>query len=277
MDKADTNKIKQLETKNFSMNEDFNKNYLGDCISVMSQLPEKSVNLILTDPPYNASNGGVDLPDNKTGGAYYKVNEEWDKFNDFKDYLKFTKSWIKEADRILTDGGSIMICCSFHNIGEVIMSLKELNYKLLNLITWKKPNAMPSITKRMLTYSTEFIVWFAKGKRWKFNYENMKKYNYGKQLRDVWDFPSCQGPERIKGEDGRSAHPTQKPLKLFERLIEMASEKGDVILDPFIGSGTTALASEILERKWIGIDSNQDYIKLANERVKDYRNQKKLC
>lgn len=267
-----------MEERNFSLKiEEFLlKNNKGDCIRLMSQLPKNSVNLILTDPPYNASNGGVDLPDNKTGGAYFKINEKWDKFNNFGDYLEFTKNWIKEADRVLVDDGSIMICCSFHNIGEVIMTLKELNYKFLNLITWEKPNAMPSITKRMLTYSTEFVVWFAKGKKWKFNYEDMKKYNFGKQLRDVWRFSVCQGQERIKGDNGRSAHPTQKPLKLFERLIEMASKKEDIVLDPFIGSGTTAMASEILERRWIGIDSNPEYIKLANERIKEFRNQKRL-
>jgi len=253
-----------------------NKNHQGDCIEIMSKIKDKSINLILTDPPYNASNGGVNLPDNKTGGAYFKVNEEWDKFDRYSDYLEFTRKWVKEADRILSDKGTVMVCCSLHNIGEVMNAFKELDYKPLNIITWRKPNAMPNITKRMLTHSTEFIVWFAKGRKWTFNYEKMKKYNYGKQLRDVWDFPSCQGPERIKGNNGRAAHPTQKPLNLFRRLIEMASKEGELILDPFIGSGTTAIASEELGRKWIGIDSNENYIKIANERLNKIKNQKKL-
>jgi site-specific DNA-methyltransferase (adenine-specific) len=257
------------------MKELINKNNEGDCIKVMSKIPSESIQLILTDPPYNASNGGVNLPDNKTGGAYYKINEKWDKFS-YEDYLDFTRKWIKEADRILSKDASILICCSLHNIGEVIISLKELKYKPLNIITWRKPNAMPSITKRMLTHSTEFIVWFAKGKNWAFNYNEMKKYNYGKQLRDVWDFPSCQGPERLKDSAGKSAHPTQKPLKIFKRLIEMASKKGDIVLDPFIGVGTTAIASEELGRKWIGIDSNPKYIKLSNDRISKYREQKKI-
>ncbi len=258
------------------MEEIINKNHEGEIIEVMSKLPSGSVDLILTDPPYNASKGGVNLPDNKTGGAYYKINEEWDKFDKYSDYLDFTKRWIKESDRVLSENGSIMICCSHHNIGEVIIALKELSYKPLNIITWRKPNAMPNITKRMLTHSTEFIVWYAKGKNWTFNYDNMKKYNYGKQLRDVWDFPSCQGPERIKGDDGRSAHPTQKPLKLFKRLIEMASKENQIVLDPFIGSGTTAVASEELGRGWIGIDNNSEYIKIANERIKKIRGQKRI-
>jgi len=258
------------------MEELINKNHEGDIIDIMSKLPAGSVDLILTDPPYNASKGGVNLPDNKTGGAYYKVNEEWDKFDKYSDYLEFTKKWIKESDRVLSEMGTIMVCCSYHNVGEVIMALKELEYKPLNIITWRKPNAMPNITKRMLTHSTEFIVWFAKGKNWTFNYDKMKKYNYGKQLRDVWDFPSCQGPERIKGEEGRAAHPTQKPSKLFKRLIEMASKENQVILDPFIGTGTTAIVAEELGRKWIGIDNNPAYIKIANERIKKIRCQKKI-
>jgi len=258
------------------MEELINKIQEGDCLEIMSKLPKESVDLILTDPPYNASKGGVNLPKNKTGGAYYKVNEEWDKFGKYTDYLGFTRQWIKKCDKILSKTGTILICCSHHNIGEVIIALKELDYKPLNIITWRKPNAMPNITKRMLTYSTEFIVWFAKGKNWIFNYDKMKKYNYGKQLRDVWEFPSCQGPERIKGEDGRAAHPTQKPLKLFRRLIEMASKENQIVLDPFIGSGTTAIAAEGLGRRWVGIDANPEYIKIATKRIKEYKTQKKI-
>ena len=256
------------------MNEVLNRNYEGDCIDVTKDFPTGRVSLILTDPPYNASKGGVNLPENKTGGAYYKVNEEWDKFNKYSDYLEFTRKWVKAMDRILSDRGSIMICCSLHNIGEVMLVLKEMSYKPLNIITWRKPNAMPNITKRMLTHSTEFIVWFAKGTKWTFNYDLMKKYNEGKQLRDVWSFPSCQGPERIKGKDGRAAHPTQKPLKLFKRLIEMATNEGEIVLDPFVGSGTTSVAAEELGRKWIGIESKKDYIKIADDRINRYREQR---
>lgn len=252
------------------MKEFINKNYEGDCIKIMSNLPQEKVHLVLTDPPYNASNGGVNLPDNKTGGAYYKVNENWDKFS-YKDYMDFTKKWINEADKILAPNGSIMVCGSLHNIGEVIVTLKEKGYKFINLITWRKTNPMPSITKRTLTHSTEFIAWFAKGKGWKFNYKDMKRYNQGKQLRDVWEFAVCQGSERIKGENGRSAHPTQKPLELFKRLIEMATDEEDIIIDPFMGSGTTALAAIQLNRNWIGIDNNKEYIDLANKRINKHK------
>ena len=157
-----------------------------------------------------------------------------------------------------------------------MITLKELNYKPLNIITWRKTNPMPNITKRMLTYSTEFIVWFSKSKKWTFNYQKMKKYNFGKQLRDVWDFPSCQGEERIKGGDGRAAHPTQKPLKLFERLIEMTTNEGDIVLDPFMGSGTTAVACEKIKRKWIGFENNKYYIEISDKRLKELKFQSKL-
>ncbi len=256
------------------MIEFLNKNHLGDCLEIMKKLPKGKINLIVTDPPYNASKGGINLPKNTTGGAYYKVNEEWDKFESYKDYLNFTRDWIKEADKLLTPNGSIMIFGSQHNIGEVIITLKELGYKFINLIIWKKTNPMPSITKRTLTHSTELIIWFAKDKGWVFNYKNMKKYNDGKQLRDVWEFSLCQGSERIKRKDGKAAHPTQKPLELFKRLIEMSSSKGDVILDPFIGSGTTAIACEELDRSWIGIDKCKTYIDLANQRINNLRNTK---
>lgn len=248
-----------------------NKNHEADCIKLMAEMPRDKVHLIVTDPPYNASNGGVNNPNNKTGGAYYKVNEKWDKFDNYSDYLDFTRKWVKEADKVLAPSGSIMICGSLHNIGEVIIALKELDYKFINLITWKKTNPMPNITKRTLTHSTEFVVWFAKSSGWTFNYKDMKKYNGGKQLRDVWEFSLCQGPERIKGKNGRAAHPTQKPLELFSRLIEMGSNKEDIVLDPFMGSGTTAVAAEMINRNWIGIDNNKEYIDIADKRVKNMK------
>ena len=237
----------------------------------MKKLSSESVNLILTDPPYNAtSKTKLDLPNNTTGGPFYRINENWDVFKDFADYLKFTRSWIKEANRLLVPNGSVMICCSYHSLGEILISLKELDYKILNVIVWKKTNAMPNITKRTLTHSTEFVIWAAKGKGWTFNYFEMKKYNNGKQLRDVWELPLCQGPERIKNMNGRAAHPTQKPIALFVRLLEMSSISGDVVLDPFMGIGTTAIACIGKQRSWIGIEKNLDYVKLAKKRIKNF-------
>ena len=241
----------------------------GDCRKVIRELPAESINLVVTDPPYNASSKGINLKNNKTGGAFFKVNEEWDKFGDYKNYLKFTREWLKEADRVLVNNGAIIVCGSLHGIAEVIIILKEMGYKFINFITWQKTNPMPNITKRMLTHSTEFIVWFVKGKGWTFNYEDMKKYNEGKQLRDVWTFPICQGGERVKNLDGKPAHPMQKPLKIMERLVEMASNKGDVVLDPFMGVGTTAIACNNLKRKWIGIEKEKKYIRFAKKRIKN--------
>lgn len=246
---------------------------MGDCLSLMKKIPKGKIQAFITDPPYNASSGGVNLPNNTTGGAYYKVNEKWDKFEDDKEYLDFTQRWIKEADRLLVDNGSILSCASFHNLGEILSTLKKRKYKIINIITWQKTNAMPSITHRMLTHSTEFVIWGVKGRNWIFNYEDMKKYNNGKQLRDVWKFPLCQGIERIRNSNGRATHPTQKPLKLVERLVKMATDEGDIVIDPFIGIGTTAIASISLNRKWIGIERNKVYVEKARKRIYDYKNQ----
>ena len=254
-----------MEKKDFIINNII----FGDCLSKLKLIQEQSVDLILTDPPYNASNKKIELLNNKTGGAYYKINENWDKFGYYTNYLNWTKQWLLQCNRVLKNTGSILICCSMHNIAEIIISLKELSYKELNIITWKKTNPMPNITKRMLTHSTEFVVWFAKNKDWIFNYEEMKKYNNGKQLKDVWEFSLCQGTERIKGKNNRSAHPTQKPLRLFNRLIEMASNENDLVLDPFIGSGTTAVSCIKLKRKYIGIENNIDYYNLAKQRIEN--------
>lgn len=195
------------------------------------------------------------------------MEENWDIFKDYKEYLNFTRFWINEADKLLVDSGSMMIYCSYHGLAEVMLALKELEYKILNIIIWKKTNPMPNVTKRTLTHSTEFVVWAAKSKGWTFNYMDMKKYNDDKQLRDVWEFTLCQGPQRIKNESGRAAHPTQKPLEFMKRLVEMATNKGDSILDPFLGAGTTAVAANQLKRKWIGIESNPEYVKIAKNRI----------
>ena len=240
----------------------------GNCIKVMKELKASSVNLVLADPPYNVSGKSkLALAKNTTGGPWYKMDENWDIFKDFREFQKFSKDWITEADRVLVDSGSMMICCTYHGLGEILISLKELDYKILNVIIWKKTNPMPNVTKRTLTHSTEYVVWAAKSKGWTFNYMYMKKYANNKQLRDVWEFPLCQGSERIKGKSGRAAHPTQKPLELTRRLIEMASIKGDIVLDPFIGTGTTAVAAKELKRKWYGIETNPEYVKIAKKRI----------
>ena len=252
-----------------------NQLYLGDCVEIMTnQIEKESVNLIFADPPYNLSGNGLHWKGNKTGGDWYMVNEEWDRMS-APEYLQFTRKWIGGAYRILKDGGSIYISCTYHNISEVMIVLKQLDFKINNIITWQKTNAMPNMTRRVFTHSTEFVVWAVKGKKWNFNYEDLKKMNPDKQkdgslkqMRDVWQLPLVQGKERIRGKDNRAIHPTQKPEEMLRRIILASSNKGDVVLDPFLGSGTTTFVAKKLGRHWIGIEKDKKYFKVAENRMK---------
>ena len=251
----------------------------GDCIEVMNnKITAESIDLIFADPPYNLSGSKLDLKNNKTGGAYYKVDEEWDTFTK-TDYAKFTFAWIEECKKVLKSNGSLYISCTQHNIGELTIAAKELGFELKNILTWYKVNAMPNITKRTFTHATEFVLWFVKGKNWIFNYDEVKKFNPhktltgdDKQMRDFLDFielPIVQGKERLRGEDGRALHPTQKPVKLLELIILASSNEGDLVLDPFFGSGTTGYVAQRLKRDWIGIELSEKYIEAAQNRLKD--------
>lgn len=226
--------------------------------------------------PYNLSGSSLNLKNNKTGGAFYKVNEEWDTYN-YEDYLKFTTNWLNSCYKILIDNGSLYISCTQHNIGEILIEAKKLGFKLNNILTWYKVNAMPNITKRTYTHSTEFICWFVKGKKWIFNYEEVKKFNpnktkegKNKQMRDFLDFikiPIVQGKERLKATNGRALHPTQKPEKLLELIIIASTNENDIVLDPFFGTGTTGVVAKKLNRNWIGIENNSEYYKMAEKRL----------
>ena len=251
-----------------------NQLYLGDCVEVMTnQIEKKSVDLIFADPPYNLSGNGLRWKGNKTGGDWYMVNEEWDRMS-APEYLQFTRKWISSAYHVLKDGGSIYISCTYHNISEVMIVLKQLDFKINNIITWQKTNAMPNMTRRVFTHSTEFVVWAVKGKKWIFNYEELKKMNPDKQkdgslkqMRDVWQLPLVQGKERIRGKDNRAIHPTQKPEEMLRRIILASSNTGDTVLDPFLGSGTTTFVAKKLSRNWIGIEKNKKYFKVAENRM----------
>lgn len=248
--------------------------YSGDCIDVLNnEIDKKSVDLVFADPPYNLSGNGLKWKGNKTGGDWYMVNEEWDKMTALE-YLQFTRKWIGACHEALKDHGSIYISCSCHNIAEVMIVLKQLDFKIHNVITWQKTNAMPNMTRRVFTHSTEFIVWAVKGKKWIFNYEELRKINPErqkdgalKQMRDVWALPLVQGKERLRGKDGRALHPTQKPEEMLKRIIIASSNKDDLVLDPFLGSGTTAFLAKKLGRNWIGIEKNKEYIKMAQNRI----------
>ncbi len=250
----------------------------GDCIKILNEkIDQGSIDLIFADPPYNLSGTKLNLKNNTTGGAFYKVDEDWDNFSK-SDYIKFTFAWIEACKSVLKSNGSLYISCSHHNIGELSLVAKELGFDLKNILTWYKVNAMPNITKRTFTHSSEFVLWFVKGKNWIFNYDDVKKFNPNKtlkgedkQMRDFLDFielPIVQGKERLRNEDGRALHPTQKPEKLLELIVLASSNKGEIVLDPFFGSGTTGYVAQRLGRKWIGIETNKKYINAAKDRLK---------
>jgi len=248
--------------------------YKGDCRQVLKrEIPDGSIDLIFADPPYNLSGNGLKWQNKGMGGDWFMINEKWDQMTDVE-YLKFTTEWIEACKKALKPNGSIYISCTHHNIGELMMSLKTLGFIPRNIITWHKNNAMPSMTRRTFTHSCEYILFFSKGKKWTFNYTDIKKMNPDKakdgsekQMRDLWIMPVCQGKERVKDATGRSAHPTQKPEALLERIIVASSNKGDIVLDPFLGSATTSIMAKRLGRKWIGIEKDGNYIKIAKKRM----------
>ena len=248
--------------------------YTGDCIKVLNEkVGKKSIELIFADPPYNLSGNGLEWKGNKTGGDWYMVNEEWDRISP-PEYMRFTRRWIEACRNVLKDNGAIYISCTYHNLAEVMVVLKQLDFEIKNVIVWKKTNAMPNMTKRVFTHSTEFVVWAVKGKKWVFNYEELKKINpekqkdgSAKQMRDVWSLPLVQGKERLRNKNGRAAHPTQKPEEMLRRIIIASSNKKGIVLDPFLGSGTTAKVAKSLGRNWIGIEKNRKYAELARKRI----------
>ncbi len=249
--------------------------YNGNCIDVLNKkVDEKSIDLIFADPPYNLSGNGLKWKGNKTGGNWYMVNEQWDRMT-APEYLQFTRKWLDACDRVLKEKGSIYVACSYHNIAEVMIVLKQLDFKINNIITWYKTNAMPNMTRRVFTHSTEFVVWAVKGSGWIFDYEKIKEINPDKQkdgspkqMRDLWELPLVQGKERLRGDDGRALHPTQKPEEMLKRIILANSHKGDIVLDPFLGSGTTTFMAKKYGRKWIGIEQDEEYMKIAKKRMK---------
>ena len=250
--------------------------YNDDCLNVLqdnTKIEEESVQLIFADPPYNLSGNGLKLVGNKTGGDYYMINEEWDKMEE-KEYFDFTNEWIRASKRVLKANGSIFICCSYHNIGECMLGLKNNKFEVKNIITWQKTNAMPNLTRRVLTHSTEFIIWAVKGKNWVFNYEILKELNpektkdgKSKQMRDVWQIPLCQGKERLKDESGKALHPTQKPEELLKRIILGFSNERDIVLDPFAGTGTTPFIAKQYNRYYIAIEKEKKYYEAILKRL----------
>ncbi len=243
----------------------------GDCIEVMRSLPEASVDLIFADPPYNLQlKGTLHRPNNTEVDA---VDDAWDQFDSFAAYDTFTKDWLAAARRLLKPNGAIWVIGSYHNIFRVGAELQNQGYWILNDVVWRKSNPMPNFRGKRLTNAHETMIWASKseGAKYKFNYEALKALNEGVQMRSDWVLPICNGSERLKDAKGDKAHPTQKPEALLHRVLVAATEPGDVVLDPFFGTGTTGAVARMLGRDFIGIEREAAYREIAEARLKRVR------
>jgi site-specific DNA-methyltransferase (adenine-specific) len=252
-----------------SKNKDFFL-YEGDCIKILSEFDENSVDMIFADPPYFLSNGGFSCH----AGKMVSVHKgDWDKSQGIDKDYEFIKQWLTSCQRVLKDDGTIWVSGTNHVIYTVGYAMHELGFKMLNDIVWFKRNAPPNLSCRYFTHSTETVIWAAKNKKSKhyFDYKLMKKSNNGKQMRNLWDIMSPKKEEKKYGK-----HPTQKPLELLNRIILASTKKGQLILDPFNGSGTTGIAANCLNRKYIGIDLERKYLDLTVKRYKDLNSQCKI-
>ncbi|MDR0324081.1 MAG: site-specific DNA-methyltransferase [Treponema sp.] len=240
----------------------------GDCIEKIKEIPDNSIDLIFADPPYNMQ---LETPLYRPNNTQVDgVDDEWDKFESFSEYDAFCILWLKECRRVLKDTGTIWVIGSYHNIFRVGNIMLNLGFWILNDITWYKSNPMPNFLGKRFTNATETILWCSKGKEHKkytFNHKLMKRYNGGKQMTSVWQIKLCTGEERLKNEDGKKAHSTQKPEELLKRVILSATRQDDIVLDPFFGTGTTGAAAKKLKRKFIGIEKEPEYIEIAQKRI----------
>jgi len=238
----------------------------GSSLEIIKTIPSKTFDLVFADPPYNMQIGEtLRRPDaSKVKG----VDDKWDQFESFKHYDDFCKTWLIECKRILKDNGSIWVIGSYHNIFRLGYLLQNLNYWILNDVIWRKNNPMPNFKGTRFTNAHETLIWASKSKKSKytFNYQSLKCLNDDLQMRSDWTFPICSGKERLK-KNGKKVHSTQKPEALLHRIILATTNKGDTILDPFLGTGTTAAVAKKLGRKYFGIEKNKKYFKAANERI----------
>jgi len=237
----------------------------------MNALPEGSVDLIFADPPYNLQlKGDLHRPDNSRVDA---VDDDWDKFSSFAKYDAFTRDWLTAAHRLLKPTGAIWVIGSYHNIFRLGSSLQDLGFWILNDVVWRKSNPMPNFRGKRFTNAHETLIWAAKSEaaRYTFNYEALKALNEEVQMRSDWVLPICTGHERLKNEEGEKAHPTQKPESLLHRVLVGTTKPGDVVLDPFFGTGTTGAVAKKLGRHFIGIEREQAYIEVARKRLSKVR------
>ena len=240
----------------------------GDCVAALEALPDQSVDVIFADPPYNLQLGGaLHRPDQSLVDA---CDDEWDQFASFEAYDAFTRAWLLACRRVLKPSGTIWVIGSYHNIFRVGATLQDLNFWILNDVIWRKTNPMPNFKGRRFQNAHETMIWATrdpKAKGYTFNYDAMKAANDDVQMRSDWLFPICNGGERLKGADGKKVHPTQKPEALLARILMASSKPGDVVLDPFFGSGTTGAVAKRLGRHFVGIEREQAYIDAARERI----------
>ena len=235
----------------------------GDSLQLLKKIDDNSIDLIFSDPPYFLSNDGISCQ----SGKMVSVNKgKWDKLDTYKEIELFNKLWLGECQRILKENGTIWVSGTHHNIYSVGNMMKILGYKVLNVVTWEKPNPPPNLSCRYFTHSTEQVIWSSKNEKSKhlFNYPLMREMNGGKQMKDVWNMTSPKKNEKRFGK-----HPTQKPEQLLERIILSSSNEGDLVLDPFQGSGTTGVVSKRLNRKYIGIDLDTEFLDLSIKRIED--------
>lgn len=241
--------------------------YHGDCLEVMDAMaarhPDGCVDLIFADPPYFLSNGGITCH----GGRMVKVDKgAWDKSRGAEENHNFNREWLRRCQALLRPNGTLFVSGTHHVIFSVGYAMQQLGLKVLNQITWQKPNPPPNLACRYFTHSTETVLWAAKNEKSRhvFNYADLKRANGGKQMKDVWNFTAPKSAEKRFGK-----HPTQKPMVLVERIILAASRPGDLVMDPFLGSGTTAIAAALLGRKCVGIESDAAHLALAQARLRE--------
>ena len=245
-----------------------NKLINGDSLKELKKIPDETFDLIFADPPYNLQlQNSLIRPDRSKVNA---VNDKWDQFESFKSYDKFTSEWLEQCKRVLKKNGSIWVIGSYHNIFRVGKIIQDLGFWILNDVIWNKSNPMPNFRGTRFTNAHETLIWASKDKKSKytFNYQSMKSFNDDLQMRSTWNFPICNGKERLK-DNGIKVHSTQKPEALLHRILLASSNKNDFILDPFSGSGTTAVVSKKLGRSYFGIEKEKKYFKAANKRIKN--------
>jgi len=240
----------------------------GDCIAELNKLPPESVDLVFADPPYNLQlDGELTRPDQSRVDG---VDDEWDRFSSFADYDAFTRNWLRGVRRVLKPGGALWVIGSYHNIFRVGAILQDLNFWILNDVIWRKTNPMPNFRGRRFANAHETLIWAGRDpgvSNYAFNYDALKVFNDDLQMRSDWTIPICTGEERLKAEDGRKVHATQKPEALLYRVLLTSSQPGDVVLDPFFGTGTTGAVAKKLGRHFIGIERDEGYIAAAGKRI----------